>query len=823
MKKLFLQFAIMGVIIGGLISCESESSFMIDEKETSEGKMVVEFILPTNSLPQTRAVDATDENKIVDIYALAFSKANKTYLGYQKIGTPANASGSEGRRAFVMNAFNKAANTADEKHAAITEDIFLVFLANVGITGLTIDTDTYATVRNKFIINTESNWSRPEENSNWKGIPMYGETDSFSPNTKESLPVIYLIRSMARVEVRFAGIGEADNKFTPEQLYLYNVSKNTVVMPEKTKLNANKNKVLDVSVEDELFYHVTAENTYKLLPESYSTVFFIPERKAYIGETDWTKNFAIIIKGTYDGNPSYYRVDIKDQKKNTLPILRNHNYVVTVRRIKEIGRDSKGKALETEHTNTDADITCNSGEILYTRSYGHRMLGVNQIEFHRDAEAQNLRDNTKAGGEKYTTYLKVSSLNFEDDATGTSTGTADKWKYKFVDENGNNTSVGWIKIDDYDTEQEFPTVRLEKFTSSKVYDTRTAYIRIYSEELGERLYIDVKIVQHYPGLFKRENNSKIKKNWLVNHTYGTGLVMNFATPVAVALVEDPYGVIVGFPLRVDEKVEDDYGAPFVPGEKTLFHIRTTNGWYLEPEKNEIKAKLGFRSFLDPAFYAEHEMEFFRTIKINGYYISPVIPEFENNDYKYGAHELKLGDLPRETSYPTWYQAMGKDDPAPYNYTNPQKGCPHLPTTDNTQATGDWKLPTLAEAYAIFGVAGTNDFNEQMINFWHTFAETNFPLQSPRPYLTLEHWESANNGTGDRVGEFWLQDQMIVDGQAIGDNKRILRLLLKPGNTKVSYHDGDDHMSLPMGVKSPAPPLPGTTTTRFSYFCIRKAK
>lgn len=158
---------------------------------------------------------------------------------------------------------------------------------------------------------------------------------------KSTAPTISLLRMTAKTTVQKDVSPTKDaslNDFRLEGIKVYYTARAGSIAPAKDAFSDNGTVSFVTNQSGESFGAISGD--YK-----FSQVFY---------ETPADHAF-LIVKGTYKGTDGYYKVKLYDPKVTTsnteLQLLRNHNYIVTIKRVNEAGYSTEKGAVDGEAEN----------------------------------------------------------------------------------------------------------------------------------------------------------------------------------------------------------------------------------------------------------------------------------------------------------------------------------------------------------------------------------------------------------------------------------------------------------------------------------------
>lgn len=456
---------------------------------------------------RTRAITAETENKVNDLYILAFKEnpddGTETFDYYvaAKQVTPTDATGQstwtanlkvkEHNQTFVMvaNAQGTKNKVNDQIVALVTDGANKVGVEKMKVLEGLTETLAQDEIKNGF-------------NATSHPLTMYGQTRSVQIGLSNNALTVALHRIVARVQVNFTGKAADVANFSAEQVLLYNFNDQARVIPdnlgETTSTDYEKTATIPDNAE---LYPKTQDGTVTV--PTYTVTDNKVEKTIYLFEAaqpkDGTeeekhvKRPCIIVKGMYEGKSYYYRVDFAKQDDTTgdvtyMDIVRNHSYNITVTNVSSRGSNTPHEALKSKTANITASvIEWNDNTIGNIEFEGDRVLGIATKEY----------ELMRAGGVQLQKVRATTNL---------------KWTAKLYDVNGDgtantNSQPDWINFTNKDgvaiqgdskslTQQGMDALQdvYFKVDVNKDRPERKAIIR-FTDETG-RLSVDALVVQN---------------------------------------------------------------------------------------------------------------------------------------------------------------------------------------------------------------------------------------------------------------------------------------------------------------------------------------
>lgn len=343
MKFLYLSILLLSI----LCSCSEHDTNSI----MKDSSFMVEFNLKTSpTITYTRSLSTIDENHIDNLYLLIFDSSNR-FLYFNKALSIDNTS-IDGTTKKAVFKFTKE---------DVVEDVKLAFIANLAnaeavINEIAVNT-TIDNVQSLFKLDCSSIWST-NSSENFTPLPMWNlQNRTLTLTEGNNLTSIKLIRSLARVNVTLGG-GQGLTGINLVSVDIYNYRKGALLWPDTNKFDSNSNVVTSPTINN-------TDTPLADVEESLSYVLSSPSnaliRAIYMAETDNTQeNTVCIVLGLLIGDevePEYFKIEMVDEKFNSLPILRNHSYNCNIVAFSGLrGHATKLDALHSPAENLNYEI-----------------------------------------------------------------------------------------------------------------------------------------------------------------------------------------------------------------------------------------------------------------------------------------------------------------------------------------------------------------------------------------------------------------------------------------------------------------------------------
>lgn len=402
---------------------------------------------------RTRAINTEAENKVDDLYILAFkvdpdtgSETFEYYVAAKQV-TPTDGTGQstwtaslkvkEYNQTFVMVA--NALGTNSKVNEQIADLVKEGATNKVGLEKMEVLKGLTEMLAQDEIENGFNATSHP--------LTMYGQTQAVQIGLDATTTLtVALHRIMARVQVKFEGNAAVATNFSAEEVRLYNFNDRARVIPAFLQETTGADYEQTATIPDgaELYpktqdgtetvptYAVTANKV-----ENTIYLFEAAQPQLATDEENHLKRPCIIVKGVYEGKSCYYRVDFAKQDATTgdvtyMDIVRNHSYNITVTNVSGRGSDTAHEALKSKAANITASvIEWNDNTVGNIEFEGDRVLGIATKEY----------ELMKAGGVRLqqvraTTNLEWTAKLYDVNADGTvNTNSQPDW-INFTDKDG---------------------------------------------------------------------------------------------------------------------------------------------------------------------------------------------------------------------------------------------------------------------------------------------------------------------------------------------------------------------------------------------------
>lgn len=399
---------------------------------------------------KTRAITAEAENKVDNLYILAFKvdpdTGNETFEYYvaAKQVTPTDGTGQstwtaslkvkEHNQTFVMvaNALGTNNKVNEQIGDLVKEENSKVGLEKMEVLKGLVETLSADEIENGF-------------NATSHPLTMYGQTVPVKIGLdKTTTLTVALHRIVARVQVRFDGNAAVAAKFSAQEVYLYNFNNRARVIPAFLQETTDTGYEQTATIPDDAVLCPKTQDGTETVPtyavtankvENTIYLFEAAQPQLATDEENHLKRPCLIVKGVYEGKDCYYRVDFAkagaDGNMTYMDLVRNHSYNITVTKVSGRGSDTAHEALKSKAANITASvIEWNDNTVGNIEFEGDRVLGIATKEY----------ELMKAGGVRLQQVRATANL---------------KWTAKLYDVNADgtantNSQPDWINFTDKD-------------------------------------------------------------------------------------------------------------------------------------------------------------------------------------------------------------------------------------------------------------------------------------------------------------------------------------------------------------------------------------
>ena len=401
----------------GLIhtSCRDESDAILGSGKYHEVNFSLQ--VPGASLPETYALNQSDENQIKTIEILLFDTQDK--YSFQPVYTDGITSqGTNGNQKTFSLRLPEGTYTVVVLANARKELNDILSSIKTG--------DSKTDVLNKLVLSSTSKWGTITSSTSYHAIPMWGEISNLVIKSGMSNTPVSLARMLSKINV---GLTTADvkSKFTLKSIRLYNYYNKGQISPNSGNWNGTSNVATAPTIpssatrtQGPLIYDGTSITTTGVSSINEIYTFEAPQGTSSTPQN----NTCLVIGGIYSGdsNETFYRIDFVIGSAY-LSLLRNNQYNVNITQISGSGFSTADIAFKARSANITAGITTiEDGVISDVVFDGQYMLGVSSssFSFTKEQRIVSSNDNKLTITTDYPSGWKIDKIT---DQPGTGTAT----------------------------------------------------------------------------------------------------------------------------------------------------------------------------------------------------------------------------------------------------------------------------------------------------------------------------------------------------------------------------------------------------------------
>jgi Fibrobacter succinogenes major domain (Fib_succ_major). len=383
MIKKKLKLMLLSVLpVLALASCSWEDT--MDGPGLRGDQVLFSVSVPANHTLTRAFADAEPEYEVKTLDVLLFDTSTGKLLSRAtNSGTP------------VISGRNLDFYVKLEKDASVTNYDF-VLLANVRDlitsnlytngklqTGLTKQ-QVQGVLRESLTAGT--GWITNTANGSYKAMPMWGELENQTIEAGKTYTRTTMLRATVKIDLE-VNLGTSTNTFELEEVWYYNYNTEGYVIPFSGNLENGKAKNptisgLTLNTADPIDYS-SAISTDKQSLKSAIYCFEGPEGSL----SDLDNNPLLLIKGSFNGTPGWYRFDFANIDGDTfaatyMPLLRNHWYKMQITAVNGPGYENPGEALDSKPGNLGTNITIWDGENVLGSWNGNYEIKFNTLDAH---------------------------------------------------------------------------------------------------------------------------------------------------------------------------------------------------------------------------------------------------------------------------------------------------------------------------------------------------------------------------------------------------------------------------------------------------------
>jgi hypothetical protein len=363
-----------------------------------EKKVVIKLTLPFTA-PETRSMDATQENAVQTLDVLAFNVENgtETFLYWADATNLGSGTGlsftatvrlknTPQRFVFISNARDKV-----KELLGMRDDHWVGIEKEDMLSKLTVK------------LGADNKWKAIDA-FNYTAIPMWGQTDpkiiDETTTTLSSAP-IKMLRMIAKIEVAVdKTVPGLTNNFKLKSVYLYNTNTSGRITPKQGTEYVGADMIARLTSEPASVSNFVGPIEFKDFSAPGETdvairgAIYLFERAAKNNDS-FLDETCIVVGGLYgtDTNPTYYRLDFLEQDGKTyMDMLRNNRYNCKIIEVTGPGAPTVDDAFRTKSVNIQVEILVwNEGNISDITFDGQYMLSISQNPFVLSEDAHTLQ------------------------------------------------------------------------------------------------------------------------------------------------------------------------------------------------------------------------------------------------------------------------------------------------------------------------------------------------------------------------------------------------------------------------------------------------
>lgn len=353
MKKTILLY--IGIILSMLASCQQESPIELSKSNGKECTLSFKVNIPESQVYSRNEFNDGTNITINNLYLLVFDEHGVLQAKYAAKKTTVDEDYSA--TGIVQGKEYEYKVTVVPR----SEKTIIHFIANcpVSYNNILLNKSEPELIQSLTTAgNKTAYWQRME-------LDYLGEDGSDKDKVVDNLPTVYLIRNFAAVQVK-----EDDGLNFLKAYDLVNIPQKGTVAPALfTSETGFADYLQTVPEGSNLYKELTDDGYHGAEPQGNTYTPSIAELPDNIDNTSelylYERNHQgvtaeditfLIVKGTYNGNTYYYRVDFAENFEY-LNILRNFRYVITIKSVTGKGYDTPAEAARGNSVNNiDVDI-----------------------------------------------------------------------------------------------------------------------------------------------------------------------------------------------------------------------------------------------------------------------------------------------------------------------------------------------------------------------------------------------------------------------------------------------------------------------------------
>lgn len=344
-----------------LASCQQESPIELSKSNGKECTLSFKVNIPESQVYSRNEFNNGTNITIDNLYLLVFDEHGVLQAKYQATKTLAN----ENESSTTYDSYSATGIVQGTEYdyrvnvVPRSEKTIIHFIANCPVS---YDNIPLNKSESELI---QSLTTEDEKTSYWQRMVLDYLGEDGSDEDKDNLPTVYLIRNFAAVQVK-----EDDGLNFLKAYDLVNIPQKGTVAPALfTSETGFADYLQTVPEGSNLYKELTDDGYHGAEPQGNTYTPSIAELPDNIDNTSelylYERNHQgvtaeditfLIVKGTYNGNTYYYRVDFAENFEY-LNILRNFRYVITIKSVTGKGYDTPAEAARGNSVNNiDVDI-----------------------------------------------------------------------------------------------------------------------------------------------------------------------------------------------------------------------------------------------------------------------------------------------------------------------------------------------------------------------------------------------------------------------------------------------------------------------------------
>lgn len=348
MKKYLYALMLMCSMV--VVSCDKETLQLGDISDGGINQRVkLTLNLPKSVQPQTYAITADDENRIVSIDLLAFKVENgRELFSYYTKGIILAMDGTSGQTSFYADLVKSTDNYRFVILCNAREEVQKA--AGSFVEGMPKDD-----VLRSLVKLSSEKWAAAS--TNFMPFPMWGEGELVKGVDAQTNTMTFsVLRSLAAIDVVLAP--DASNDFRITSVSVFNANNSGQIVPFPEYYDVQQKSVTAVSLPASVQSLPVQDYQLNQPSTELKNEIYLFESKAASG-TFVSDAMGLIIGGKYKDSDlvTYYRIDMVDNSDKSIALLRNHHYTVNIIKVSGAGVADKVSAWSIRPVNITVGIT----------------------------------------------------------------------------------------------------------------------------------------------------------------------------------------------------------------------------------------------------------------------------------------------------------------------------------------------------------------------------------------------------------------------------------------------------------------------------------